>query len=490
MKKINRQMVMRDYNKLKKLSKLCYFIGLYSWAMDMISNAAMLMYNFNIIYCDDELEILSKKVSIKILKQNKKNIVRKKNKVVFYDYFSIDNRGVTEQYLQGLMDNDYEILYITLQEKIEDMHNIIQKINSYKKADIYFVKKMKYEACNEIVEKILEFQPSKILYHSAPWDVIGYVTLSFFDKSKIDRFLINLTDHAFWLGRDCVDYILEFRSYGANISIDHRNIEGKKLFIIPYYPIQNSEIEFQGFPFDAECRRIIFSGGSLYKIYGSTTFFDIVKTILNLYPDTIFYYLGNGNVKPLIDFIQKNQFENRFFYNKERKDINEVIKRCYFYLGTFPLGGGLMSQLAVANKKIPVAFTERKYLTNNIDELFVNNDDNEFTFYTLEDTYDEIKKLMESAEYYIQKTNELDNKLISTSEFSKLLYNIMENKNSIYNFRKYKIDINSFSQIYFDQENNYLHSYKNYFFARKNILVFILFPVRFFNKVIDKLFVK
>lgn len=387
------------------------------------------------------------------------------------------------------MDNEYEILYISLQKNKEIMYNILKKLASYNKADIYFAKS-NIKKCNEIVEKIIYFQPSKILYHSAPWDTIGYVILSYFDKSAIDRFLINLTDHAFWIGRDCIDFFLEFRSYGANISLNHRNIESKKLLIIPYYPIQNSEIEFKGFPFNSNGKKIILSGGSLYKIYGNSIFLDIVRYILNNYTNTIFYYLGNGNEKPLIDYIQKNKYENRFFYDKERKDINEVIKRCYFYLGTYPLAGGLMSQLAVKNKKIPVAFTEKKYLMNNIDELFINNENKEFTLYSLNDVYKEISELIENNEYYNQKTSKLDNKIISVKKFSELLHNIIENKKSIFKIQRYEIDIDAFSQIYFDQENNYIRSYNNYFLTKKNILVFIQFPIYFLNKVINKYFNK
>lgn len=485
---IDRNLVSNDYNKLKIISKCYYFYGLYSWAMDVICIAATLMYNFNMFYYDEELELMLKNISKKIMKKKCKPEVYDKNRVVFYDYFSLDNRGLTEQYLQGLIDNDYEILYITLQKKSEKMHNILKKLKYYKNATIYFsMEKRNIAKCNEIVEKIIQFQPSKILYHSAPWDTVGHVVLSFFEGTKIDRFLINLTDHAFWLGRDCVDYFLEFRNYGVNISQKQRSIDKKKLLLLPYYPIQDNEIEFQGFPFDDEGKKVIISAGSLYKIYGRTIFFDIVKYILNKYQDTVFYYLGNGNEDILLNFIQENNFVDRFFYDKERKDINKIIKQCYFYLGTYPIAGGLISQLAVANNKIPVMFTEKKYPMNNMDEIFINND-NEFMLYSLEDVYNKIAKLMGDNEYYTQKTSRLENKVISVSDFSKLLFFALENKKSVYTTKNYEIDIDEFSQIYFDQENNYLHNYENYFFIVRNPLIFIMFTKYTIRKIYKKIF--
>jgi hypothetical protein len=62
--------VLNDYNKLKKLSKFASKIKQYSAAMDLISIAANLMYNFNIIYYDKELESLLEEIAEKKMKKN------------------------------------------------------------------------------------------------------------------------------------------------------------------------------------------------------------------------------------------------------------------------------------------------------------------------------------------------------------------------------------------------------------------------------------
>jgi hypothetical protein len=487
-KPVGWERVMSDYNKLKKIARICFRFGFYSWAMDVIHNAVVLMYNFNIIYHDEECELLLEKISKKIFPDLKtSNYSQYDRRVVFYDYFSWDNRGLTEQYLRGLIDNEYEILYISLEKDQKKCKNILELLNGYEKSRIYFIKNQSNRnKCKEILDKITRFKPSKLLYHSAPWDTVGFAVLSCLEAYNVKRFLINLTDHTFWLGRNCCDYFLEFRNYGANISIDHRNIDTKKLLLIPYYPICEQKAEFQGFPFEEKGKKVIVSGGSLYKIYGSEIYFDIAKTILNLYPESVIFYLGNGDTKPLMDFIKKNQFENRFYYSKERRDINEIIKRCYFYLGTYPVAGGLMSQFAVANKKIPICFTEKKYLMNNIDELFINNSNHAFTFYDFASLYNEVHKLMTNNEYYQEKQKILINKLISRDEFAKLLKTILEDNTSYYKNEKYDIDVKAFSQIYFEQENNYLHKYENCFYTKRNILIFILFPHYAIRKIYRK----
>jgi hypothetical protein len=104
MKTITPVVVMKDYNKLKKLADTLFFLKLYSLAMYVIDNAARLMYGFNIIYVDDELETMLTRISKKLNKKNEPlaKMNNDKTKIIFYDYFSIDNRGLTEQYLQGL----------------------------------------------------------------------------------------------------------------------------------------------------------------------------------------------------------------------------------------------------------------------------------------------------------------------------------------------------------------------------------------------------
>jgi len=63
---------------------------------------------------------------------------------------------------------------------------------------------------------------------TTPWDISAI--LAFMQMSgKMKRYQINLTDHAFWLGRQAFDFCLEFRDFGANVSRIHRNIPMRKI---------------------------------------------------------------------------------------------------------------------------------------------------------------------------------------------------------------------------------------------------------------------
>jgi len=481
-------LVMRDYNKIKKAAEKLVALKRYSRAIGMISSAARLMYNFNTIHVDDDLESMLTQIGKGLHEALPEidNMTLNQNRVVFYDYFSLDNRGLTEQYLQGLIDNNYDILYITLQNDASKMTNILAKLSAYKKAEVVMVKlEHNIKMCQKIAGEIIQFNPSKILYHTAPWDTVGFVSLYHLGDKKIERFLINLTDHAFWLGRDCCDYFIEFRSWGVNLSIDFRHIAAERLLMLPYYPIQDTSAVFQGFPFDADGKKVIVSGGSLYKIYGSNIFFGMVKNILDTYRDTIFFYLGNGDAGPLMEFIRTNHFEDRLFYSKERLDINEIIKRCYFYLGTYPMPGGLMSQFAAANHKLPVAYAKNQMY--KIDELFINNDEEVFTIYNMDALYHEINKLMTDTEYYTARTDMLKNKLISKNEFATRLRSILESKYSPFKYKRYAVDVREFSSMYFDQENKHLHRYVDCFNFKENIILIILFPVYFISRCLRKL---
>lgn len=483
---VTKDIVLRDYLKLKKGLTKYYAQNKIEDFMESLKIVGRLMYNFNFFYKDDEIEELikecSKKIDVKIKNQDLK-------KIIFYDYFSIDNRGLTEQYLDALMNLGYEILYISLQKNTSKMKNIIEKISNYKKSEIYVVKNsFKFEACTEIKEKVEEFGATKVFIHTSPWDSVGIVTWSAFEN-KLERYFINLTDHTFWLGKSSADYFIEFRSYGKNISIDYRGIKEDKLIILPYYPIQNQTQEFQGFDFEYKSKKLIFSGGSLYKIYGSKIYFEIVKYILDNHEDTIILYLGNGDERPLQNFIKENNFKNRFYFKNERRDINEIFKRCYFYLGTFPVCGGLMSQFAGANNKLPVAYTSKDLPINLIEELFINAENKTFTYTDIKEIKKEISKLLLNKNYLDEKTINLSKLVISKLEFTEQLKTLINDKKTRFKFKAYEIDINKFSELYLQQENDFLNQYEQNFLT-KNIKIAFKFRKYFLQAIVKRILLK
>lgn len=107
---ITRELVLRDYNKLKKLAEKAYLNGKITDCLDYVSFLSFLMYNFNIIYADDEIENLLRNISKKYLC---KNVKLDRKTVLFYDWWGWETRGLTNIYLNALVKNNYKIIFVT-----------------------------------------------------------------------------------------------------------------------------------------------------------------------------------------------------------------------------------------------------------------------------------------------------------------------------------------------------------------------------------------
>lgn len=478
--------VEQDYLKLKSFTRFFYKAGLYKEALGFIEVAANFMYNFNVLYFDNEFELIIKDVASKYAEKLSTSLPVgasiSDKRIIFYDYFSIDNRGLTEQYLRGLLDLGYEVLYVSCQKDKSRMRNILALLSEYHSATILFVSSSFTENnFLSIISEIKRFGSSQILVHSSPWDVLGCLILSFL--SDMTRFLINITDHAYWLGNSVVDYVIEFRSYGYNVSRLFRNINPSKCLYLPYYPVRSLHDDFNGFPFDSVNKKVIFSGGALYKISGSQIFLDIVKYILESDKSTIFFYVGNGDASVLKQFIERNKYEDRFFYSEERRDINELFKHCYFYLGTYPIPGGLMSQYAVSNNKVVLSLYDEALPINNTKEFFIDASV-KMAYTNIDELKMEISRILHDESYLRQKEQKLKNMVISTELFTETLGGILTSARSSFSFDSYNIDAVAVQEIYFEQENKVMNRYDRYFVFGRHKLVMFMFPIRTIRSLI------
>lgn len=462
--RITEKRINKDYELLKKKASLFYKKGLYSLACLYMKKAAFLMYNSNLIYCDNELELLLKQLAKETIKQ-KNNTIKKglKCKIVFYDYFVLENRGLTEQYLSALFKNkNYEVMFIGCNT---DTSSIYTKLKEHKISYEIISEKDEIKRAQYIYDIISKIQPDILIAHISPWDVEGLMATSMVEN-KCKKFLINITDHAFWLGTTIFDYFFEFRDYGYNISKSYRNIDELKLLKLPFYPIINSNFDFQGFDFKIDGRKVIFSGGNVYKIQGSPVFLELVKYILIKHPETIFLYLGASNSQYLDTFITKNNFQNRFYYRAERKDIFEVFKNCYFYLNTYPLSGGLMTQYACVAGKLPLTFRDSDNPESDIGELFITKPDFDIQF-------SDLHTLMEKIDFYLDNPKELQKNeqkikevVIKENRFDELFYNYLDNSKNILPVNIYNIDLKKFAKQYLERFNEDKNSYYIQFVSR------------------------
>ncbi len=402
-------------NQVKSDIKECLNKKQYENALVLIRMCADITYCYNQYYCDDVLEDYLKEISEAIL-QDTKIEQTEKNTILFYDGFGYNDRGLIQIYLKALCKIG-KVIYITRDKSrnsIPDVLSILNENNGiiFFIKDEPFVKQIKY--VNNIVET---YKPSHMFMYTYPHDVVIPIVFNKYE-GIIKRYQINLTDHAFWLGKKSFDYCIEFRDWGASLSYFYRNLNKSKIVMLPYYPNINWKQEFLGypFPFDEKKQRFIFSGGQLYKtLGGENKYYKIIDYILAKYTDVIFWYAGSGDRTEMDKLIKK--YPDRLYLTTERKDFFQIIQRCEFYLSTYPYCGGLMFQYAAAAGKVPLTL---RY-DSATDGFLINQEKLGIEFDTIADILRETSKLL-SNKYYLKKQNNNMNRAIISE--NKFLYNL------------------------------------------------------------------
>lgn len=445
-------------------------------AIKDISLAAKIAYLFNFTYKDDELEEFMLNISKEIIGDNVKFINSTTHKYVFIDSFGMPNKGLTQQYIRALMSLDVDFLYI-LANRTSYNNEICKEIQSFEKGTLCLIPDVSdTEKIIYVYQQISRYNPKAILAHIAPWDVVAVSVL--YALSNIKRLNINLTDHAFWLGAGCFDYNIEFRDLGATISHEKRGFKKSQIVINAFYPII-TESTFGGFPSETRGKIILFSGGNYNKIYGENGYFlSLLKCIVEQNTDAIILFAGTGaNKGPMEEFILKNNLKDRIILIGERKDINEVFENCDIYLGTYPIGGGLMTQYAAYHGKPIIAFSKLKNAENKVEDLiFVNTPQTvQLTYNNHDDYLAEIQKLILDKKYRDNKGFQIKNALTTKDVFDLNLRDILNGSNN-YTFSLIQVDY----EKRFDQclalNNDKSFEVGLQIFKRYMFLAFVYFP--------------
>ena len=352
----------RAIRKLDRIAADCIKAGTIERAMQAAGVSAEISYAWNQYYSDSSLE----KVLLEITESmGTGELPRPRSDpetVLFYDGFALDTRGLALIYLKALCRLGYKVIYVTYDadysSKCPTEQPEIKKATCGSDIRMIYIRRSSkcLEKAEEILNLIDKYRPAVSFLYSLPFDIPAVCA---FTKAEgtTRRFLINLTDNAFWAGLNSFDYCIEFRDYGAGISFYDRRILSGKLKVLPFYPYTDEGIEFQGYPFsfDEHSQKLIFSGGALYKTFSEdNAYYKLVDFILATDPETVFWYAGSGDRSRFDPLLRK--YAGRIFITPERKDLLQVLKRCCFYLSTYPVSGGLMFQYSAKAGKIPVTF--------------------------------------------------------------------------------------------------------------------------------------
>ena len=138
-KEITHQYVIKDYSNIK--SRIVNAIDKKSYieALTLIETAAKIAYHLNFRFSDDELEGYLQNISNCTLPKYEFEPV-KKERFIFYDYFGLDNKGLTQQYLFALKKWDVDFLYILeTRENEKYASEILEELSQISRAEVYVV---------------------------------------------------------------------------------------------------------------------------------------------------------------------------------------------------------------------------------------------------------------------------------------------------------------------------------------------------------------
>ena len=480
--RFTKENIAKIYAGIKKLAFKAAKKRHYTEALWHFDNAAIVAYQFNWIFSDDEIENCIKDISLNVIQKKKQKYEPVKNRYIFYDQIG-NGRVLALQYLRALMAWDVEILYVLETGRHSLPDTIIPEIENYKKAEVYILPNNiedQMEKVQEIYDKIFDYQAEKVFFHSPAEGAFGVMLWNSLPK-EIVRYRIVPGDHHYYLGVNVTDYSVGFRPFGLAIDRQRRGYHPEQLLSQPYYPLIFNKNNFQGFPIEETNDKIILlSGASIYKIYGSDIYFEIVKHILDYDERTILLFAGVGNTSRLSQFIKENNYESRLFHIGHRSDIYELMSRCDIYLGTYPFGGGLMTQYAALCKKPVIQYTKK--INNEVAGFFdiesvllPENGKNISVSHTeLDSLFKYAEALIDDESFRKEEGERLHKRVVKEDEFNNLLYDLIHSK-EIKKYEYTPISEENFNYTldwYIETENSWTHDCKNFL----QNTYFIFFP--------------
>ena len=134
--------------------------------------------------------------------------------------------------------------------------------------------------------------------------------------------------------------------------------------------------------------------------------------LLSKYEEVIFWYAGEGDTTEIDKIIEK--YPQRVFLTHERTDLYQVLEKCYFYLSTYPLCGGLMFQYVAKAGKIPLTLRYDRIT----DGFLINQEKLNIQFDDIKDIYSVIDRLMTDSDYVKKQENIMRSSVISEEDFN------------------------------------------------------------------------
>ncbi len=421
----------KEIGRLKRISAEYLKKKKYDKSIAALTAASDLAYNYNQYYVDDDMENLVAELANDLVSDNIISVSSPKlddinsllpaKTVLFYDGLGFDARGVVTNHLKGLGEAGIKTIYVTLKRPSQEQVTVDKILKEYNIEKRYFDTSNYYAGVKSLNQIFEDVNPDMAFFYTLPYDVVGSVVFRAYEGRTI-RVLSDITDHAFWLGRDNIDYVWSLRDIGASIAVYERKVT-KDRILCSYLSAEIDEsIEFKGWPCDATGKRVIFSGGSLYKTLGDENlcYYQIVRHILSKFDDTLFVYCGAGDSSE-IDKLAA-EYPNRVYLLPERNDFYQMIEHCTLYLNTYPMFGGMMTRYAILADKVPVTLKHE----HDADGIVPNQDEIKIEYENINDLLADVDRMLEDADYLAEREKQLTKGKYTTEDFNKATCDILE----------------------------------------------------------------
>lgn len=476
------QEIVNSFNILKKYAIKAIKSQNYEKGFHIINKAAWWMHRFNAIYSDEELESIIFSSSRKLYPITRIVLQQENRSITFIDGFCFDNRCLTQQYLSAIARSGIKLQYISLStNKIGD--DIECMLNSMG-AEIVRIPNRKYSVVSDgskIIKAISDFKPSKLLFQIWPWDVAPIIAGHAIDGIPI--YNVNLTDHAFWLGKSLFDYNFEFRCFGELISLQKRGFKVEQIIRMPYYPILQNSNKFYGFNGVPQDALKIFCGGNEYKFIGEEdTFFRIMQILLDISPKVHILVAGINQNSLFFSKVKKMRSCERVHNVGFRKDISEAYRHSDIYLDSYPFSGGLMSQYAGVNS-IPIISLINPMLGNAINDVICQKFKALNACTSLEELEEYAKQLILNKEFRMREGKKCNSAMISEDEFNSNFERFIKDPglSKSINWTSSQPDYKRILRSYIDNEQNGPFQGDWFLLGALKFKAFYAFPKRSFS---------
>ena len=447
-------------------------------ALDSLYHLCALQHLFNYKLQEIEVEALLKNIANKKFK----NLNYKTEKtLVFYDSVALTDSALSMQYLKAIDKLRYRIIYIINSPNASKRARGLIEYATKQKFMVEIIEKESHseESINRIITLLSLYKPEIAFLHMANDDVYGNV--AFYTAVKTKKYYINHGDEQFWVGTGIADYVLEFRGMGLDATVRHRGIPEERCLVNPYFPILKSTA-FQGFEFAIPNDSfVIFSGGRFVKVYSeSGKFLDVIRIILEKYPNTFFIFAGPGDKTPMLDYIEKYGLSDRWKVIGYRSDLLEMMKNVDLYLGTYPQSGALMAQYAAA-AGTPIIEMD----TNNggvTEDMLPKLKGWTVTMNSWEAYFKRVDKLITDKDFRENFAEALKSSLVTEKEFQENLMEILTIQKNSVNYVRRETNIELRSQRLLEAENRYLHRVPG---LMSNKLVLRYYPLTALHNILN-----